>query len=351
MVATSSGISISGNELTKVVTTSTPTTAPGGAIITGLDSKSVTITEAASRQLQSQIQLQQAHSATQPQHSNIILVRGSRSENGQIILQNTHELLSLLNDEDKPILLQHQRLKTKAVPDVGNASNAGNTILFQQAIKNNAVDGTILLQSDGLKKTTIGQEGGSIFLQHRLNKNGSTDGPILLRTLKRIDKSQSILVIRNATTTASTAVANASITSSASIVANAGSAITVNTATLANSANATIIKAKPLQGHAQSTVVSVSSGSSNGTTTMVEEVEIKKEPTSATVTKVIQKPINLPLGTDGEPIKLPENLESLPRADHFPTQRHRWNTNEEIAAILISFDKHSEWQSKEVKTR
>jgi hypothetical protein len=31
---------------------------------------------------------------------------------------------------------------------------------------------------------------------------------------------------------------------------------------------------------------------------------------------------------DGEPIKLPENLESLPRADHFPNIRHRWNTNE-----------------------
>lgn len=31
---------------------------------------------------------------------------------------------------------------------------------------------------------------------------------------------------------------------------------------------------------------------------------------------------------DGEPIKLPDNLESLPRADHFPIQRHRWNTNE-----------------------
>ncbi|XP_066146181.1 calmodulin-binding transcription activator 2 isoform X2 [Euwallacea fornicatus] len=56
-------------------------------------------------------------------------------------------------------------------------------------------------------------------------------------------------------------------------------------------------------------------------------------------------------GSDGEPIKLPENLESLPRADHFPTQRHRWNTNEEIAAILISFDRHAEWQSKEVKIR
>ncbi|XP_045473407.1 calmodulin-binding transcription activator 2 isoform X4 [Harmonia axyridis] len=58
-----------------------------------------------------------------------------------------------------------------------------------------------------------------------------------------------------------------------------------------------------------------------------------------------------PIGSDGEPIKLPENLESLPRADHFPTQRHRWNTNEEIAATLISFDRHAEWQSKEVKIR
>ncbi|XP_039297122.1 uncharacterized protein LOC111060399, partial [Nilaparvata lugens] len=54
---------------------------------------------------------------------------------------------------------------------------------------------------------------------------------------------------------------------------------------------------------------------------------------------------------DGEPIKLPENLESLPKAEHFPTQRHRWNTNEEIAAILISFERHSDWQSKEVKIR
>ncbi|XP_018802171.1 PREDICTED: uncharacterized protein LOC108977109 isoform X3 [Bactrocera latifrons] len=60
---------------------------------------------------------------------------------------------------------------------------------------------------------------------------------------------------------------------------------------------------------------------------------------------------NTPRGSDGEPIKLPDNLESLPRADSFPSQRHRWNTNEEIAAILISFDKHNEWQSKEVKTR
>lgn len=38
--------------------------------------------------------------------------------------------------------------------------------------------------------------------------------------------------------------------------------------------------------------------------------------------------------SDGEPIKLPDNLESLPRADHFPTQRHRWNTNE-VSVFLI----------------
>ncbi|XP_070153866.1 calmodulin-binding transcription activator 2 isoform X3 [Polyergus mexicanus] len=55
--------------------------------------------------------------------------------------------------------------------------------------------------------------------------------------------------------------------------------------------------------------------------------------------------------SDGDPIKLPENLETLPRAEHFPTQRHRWNTNEEIAAILISFQRHTEWQSREVKVR
>ncbi|VVC43808.1 Hypothetical protein CINCED_3A008358 [Cinara cedri] len=37
---------------------------------------------------------------------------------------------------------------------------------------------------------------------------------------------------------------------------------------------------------------------------------------------------HIPLNPKGEPIKLPDNLESLPRAEHFPIQRHRWNTNE-----------------------
>ena len=41
---------------------------------------------------------------------------------------------------------------------------------------------------------------------------------------------------------------------------------------------------------------------------------------------------------DGEPLKLPESLESLPKSDHFPSQRHRWNTNE-VSQFLIYFSK------------
>eukprot|EP00095_Tigriopus_kingsejongensis_P010378 maker-scaffold251_size238241-snap-gene-1.17 protein:Tk10378 transcript:maker-scaffold251_size238241-snap-gene-1.17-mRNA-1 annotation:"calmodulin-binding transcription" len=55
--------------------------------------------------------------------------------------------------------------------------------------------------------------------------------------------------------------------------------------------------------------------------------------------------------SNGEPLKLPESLESLPKSDHFPPQRHRWNTNEEIASMLIAFDRHQDWLSKEVKIR
>ncbi|XP_076315290.1 calmodulin-binding transcription activator 2-like isoform X3 [Tachypleus tridentatus] len=48
---------------------------------------------------------------------------------------------------------------------------------------------------------------------------------------------------------------------------------------------------------------------------------------------------------------LPCNLETIPKVDYFPSQRHRWNTNEEIAAILISFERHENWLSREVKIR
>lgn len=150
------------------------------------------------------IQAQQMPSI--PQHSNIILVRGARTENGQIILQNSHELLSLLNDEDKPILLQHQRIKTKNGPD--------SAILFQPTIKTTTLDSPIILQTQAVKKNVIGaasETTGSIFLQQRFSKAGGSDGPILLQTLKRLDKTQPILVFRSASSTATTTATTTSI--------------------------------------------------------------------------------------------------------------------------------------------
>lgn len=157
-----------------------------------------------------QIQAQSAQQTQHQQPSNIILVRGSRAENGQIILQNTHELLSLLSEDDKPVLLQHPRIKAKNPVE-------GGTILFQPAsIKNATLDGgTILLQSTnvGLKKNTVNND-GSITLQQRINKNGTTDGTFLLQTLKRLDKSQSILVIRNTNNASTASIATTTMTSS-----------------------------------------------------------------------------------------------------------------------------------------
>ncbi|XP_022625061.1 calmodulin-binding transcription activator 2 [Seriola dumerili] len=44
-------------------------------------------------------------------------------------------------------------------------------------------------------------------------------------------------------------------------------------------------------------------------------------------------------------------LECLPRSSGLPNERLRWNTNEEIASYLISFDRHDEWLSCTLKTR
>ena len=57
------------------------------------------------------------------------------------------------------------------------------------------------------------------------------------------------------------------------------------------------------------------------------------------------------LTNSSKTFNLPESLEMIQKCEYFPTQRHRWNTNEEIASILIGFDRHSEWLSKEVKIR
>ncbi|XP_019060325.1 calmodulin-binding transcription activator 2 isoform X7 [Fukomys damarensis] len=51
-------------------------------------------------------------------------------------------------------------------------------------------------------------------------------------------------------------------------------------------------------------------------------------------------------------IFLPKKLlECLPRCPLLPPERLRWNTNEEIASYLITFEKHDEWLSCAPKTR
>uniref|UniRef100_A0A8C7JI55 CG-1 domain-containing protein n=1 Tax=Oncorhynchus kisutch TaxID=8019 RepID=A0A8C7JI55_ONCKI len=44
-------------------------------------------------------------------------------------------------------------------------------------------------------------------------------------------------------------------------------------------------------------------------------------------------------------------LERLPQTTSLPKERLRWNTNEEIASYLITFDRHEEWLSCSLKTR
>lgn len=49
--------------------------------------------------------------------------------------------------------------------------------------------------------------------------------------------------------------------------------------------------------------------------------------------------------------QLPKQLETIQPATEFLGVRHRWNSNEEIASLLIAFDKHQEWQQAEIKIR
>lgn len=48
---------------------------------------------------------------------------------------------------------------------------------------------------------------------------------------------------------------------------------------------------------------------------------------------------------------LPKQLEDIQAARDFPQYRHRWNSNEEIASILIAFSRHKEWLKMEMKIR
>lgn len=191
--------------------------------------------------------------------NNIILLRGSQSDGGHIILQNGQELLQLLNGEGskggsaagKTIILQSQRIKQnhhqqqqqQAITATEASKNVKNRIIHQQTttkplsvdqpidradgVSNLSPQGcgqqlnsdTLLLQTNGLagkriSATTLSD--GSILLHPRvMGDNGShitgsvstagtssggggDSGPILLQTLKRFDKS--IFVLRNSTT-------------------------------------------------------------------------------------------------------------------------------------------------------
>lgn len=228
---------------------------------------------------------QQSQQHQQHHHpSNIILIRGARTENGQIILQNGHELLSLLNsgavsisssanDDDNnktvcntstsPSILLHRKTTfgnsmvatTATAATSKQTSNDASKFVLQSALKNanltnnqiidanslggNGIKGnaTLLHTSQALKATntttttltstanSAGIPDGSIILQQRLNKNGTNDGPILLQTLKRIDKSPSILLFRNnpssvtgtTTCTLTTAVASPNVVKTTSV--------------------------------------------------------------------------------------------------------------------------------------
>ncbi|XP_052285378.1 calmodulin-binding transcription activator 1-like isoform X3 [Dreissena polymorpha] len=75
-------------------------------------------------------------------------------------------------------------------------------------------------------------------------------------------------------------------------------------------------------------------------------------------TEVTLTPVTLPEGSatssslgSGGCGQLPKQLEAVKAADILPQFRHRWNTNEEIAGILLAFSSHSQWQHHEVRLR
>lgn len=202
------------------------------------------------------------------QPSNIILIRGARTENGQIILQNGHDLLNLLNsgavsiaassEDDKrtcntsnsPSILLHRKAASLSRSTTPKLSTESNKFVIQSTLKNpatitssqiadaaaaatlNGGNGNALLHSMQTLKNptapvstppgTTNIPEGSIIFQQRLNKNGSNDGPILLQTLKRIDKSPSILLFRNNTTSMNNQniVKTKSINNQITVVAN-----------------------------------------------------------------------------------------------------------------------------------
>lgn len=225
-------------------------------------------------------------SATASQNSNnnnnIILLRGAQSDGGHIILQNGQELLQLLNgggeaksggsnttttsssSSGKTIILQSPRLKqqSEANKNVKNRIMLHQTTVDQLSMANKQSEGggssklclssqsldsgvgeTILLQTNGLSGKRISAttlSDGSILLHPRMMDsytttqatatgtsqagNSSSDGPILLQTLKRFDKS--IFVLRNSSG-GSTAATAKPIIGATNMETSAGSLVSV----------------------------------------------------------------------------------------------------------------------------
>ncbi|XP_069113218.1 calmodulin-binding transcription activator 2-like isoform X3 [Argopecten irradians] len=76
-----------------------------------------------------------------------------------------------------------------------------------------------------------------------------------------------------------------------------------------------------------------------------------EEPSSSSTPKPVPSSSTDNGSSIGNTFTLPKQLEGIKPTGEFPGVRHRWNTNEEIASILIAFDKHKEWMHLEMKVR
>ncbi|XP_046809797.1 calmodulin-binding transcription activator 1 isoform X2 [Lucilia cuprina] len=240
---------------------------------------------------------------------------------------------------------QQQRQQHVLATTAGvNTTKSGSTITFTRTKKsqksnasnnNNVVTTTTTKLGDILASAT-GQRHLSATTTSNNNNNSKLTNATTTTTYLRLTNGNSSNNNNNGNNVANNVHKNHN-SSRVNLSGNNSETISTSTTTSAASSSA----------GASSTATTTTSHLTLADIQLKHERNSTSNATAATTTSGLLKTH----GSDGDPIKLPDNLESLPRADSFPSQRHRWNTNEEIAAILISFDKHNEWQSKEVKTR
>ncbi|KAL5286168.1 hypothetical protein ACFFRR_007689 [Megaselia abdita] len=160
-------------------------------------------------------------------HSNIILLRGARAENGQIILQNRQDLLSLLNDDsNNSIVIQQAKLKTGQTTNASSSSAGTTTNLptVKTVIADDGMNGmgqgaTILLQTPIQESWNAKLKKSAGCQMSSTATTTTTSVPFLLQTIKRLDnKSQSILVFRNSSTAGAPLSSNKSTTTTNSKV-------------------------------------------------------------------------------------------------------------------------------------